>query len=944
MTRTTAEELLAEFLRKLDSGETMDFEALLREHPAHADELRRLFDAECARLEAEACVVPFRPFPASGAPGASGAGARAEDAARAVARLEARSATFARYTLQEPIGKGGMGIVRRVHDEDLDRDLAMKIGLDAPAGAVRPTDATRLARFLQEARVTAQLDHPGVVPVHELGVDPEGRVYFTMKLVKGRTFAQILDFVAKGAEGWTRVRALGVIQRVCEAMAYAHEKGVLHRDLKPTNVMVGEFGEVYVMDWGLARLAAGVAPPAPDDPRPAAPESPTDPTDSSSLTRDGQIVGTPAYMSPEQAVGLGGAVGPHSDVYAVGAMLHHLLAGRPPSAREPAAIPRTVPAELAAICEKALSLEWQKRYRDMASMSADLTAFLEGRVVTAYETGALAEARKWVRRNRGLAAALAAMLLVLASGVVVSLSLKTKADANALEATKIASFLEQTIAGVRPSVALGRDTTMLREMMDAAWERVEAGELSSAPHAEIRVAWLIGDALREMAEYERAEPVLRAAIAMGRALGDGDDPYLAWSLSTLSLVLIERGRTAEAVPLAREALAMTRHRRGESDPNAVTRMGNLAVVLTRNGDLEEAEALLREALALSEVAHVADDEAKAEYAQNLAVILIGRGELEEAEELSRISLAMLERCFPGPHPSVAMALANLAALLGRRGDVASADALHQRALDMRRALFRGDHPDLAQSLGALGKLRHVRRDLESAEAFYREAVEMRRRFDPEDHAELALCLNNLGVVLRDRGDSAAAETLLREALEMRKRLYPGDHLDVAIGLNNLGMLLAQRGDAESAVTTLIESLAMLQRLLPENDPTLAAVNVNVGQLRQSAGDLTAAEHHFRAALTIARAVLPASHASSLRAALGLGAVLLARGEFEAAAALLEETEPSTRESAGASPEDRTRCLKLLVEAFTAWEGHTPGVGHGDKAQAWARQLAPASDG
>jgi hypothetical protein len=151
-----------------------------------------------------------------------------------------------------------MGAILKVWDGDLRRHLAMKVvlgtGSSANPGETPAVDQKQIARFLEEAQVTGQLDHPGIVPVHELGLDADGRVYFTMKLVKGRDLKRIFDLVFEEQEGWNETRALGVIQKVCDAMAYAHVKGVIHRDLKPANVMVGNFGEVFVMDWGLARV------------------------------------------------------------------------------------------------------------------------------------------------------------------------------------------------------------------------------------------------------------------------------------------------------------------------------------------------------------------------------------------------------------------------------------------------------------------------------------------------------------------------------------------------------------------------------------------------------------------------------------------------------------------------------------------------------------------
>jgi serine/threonine protein kinase len=297
MTSSRARALLEDFLARMDSGELPDFEALARAHPDLEAELRAAFASECVRLEsAESSAGRDDPL----APGVD------DDV---FARLVRRGADFERYVPRGEIGKGGMGVVLHVFDADLRRDLALKI----VSNDARSLDRAALARFLEEAQVTSQLDHPGIVPVHEIAIDPAGRLYFTMKLVKGRTFAEVLELVREKREGWTLARALGVIQRVCEAMAYAHQKGVLHRDLKPANVMVGAFGEVYVMDWGLARIVGSTASDDVSAERgphvsvsrvdsDRAARRGLDPS-SSLLTADGQVVGTPAYMPPEQAAG-----------------------------------------------------------------------------------------------------------------------------------------------------------------------------------------------------------------------------------------------------------------------------------------------------------------------------------------------------------------------------------------------------------------------------------------------------------------------------------------------------------------------------------------------------------------------------------------------------------------------------------------------------------------
>jgi len=495
----TVARLFGEFLQRRMRGERLELEQFCAVHAAHAEDLKRLdaqweqwkgvFDVLASsrgQPESKRLAQELRERFGDVDPGVSLGGERpSEDSgpsSELLTRLRAHAPKNSRYRLLGEVGRGGMGAVVRVWDEDLRRTLAMKVVLGredaAGKGPKPPVDSRMLGRFLEEAQVTGQLDHPGIVPVHELGLGSDGQVYFTMRLVRGEDLKAVFAHVSTGHEGWNTTRALGVLLRVCEAMAYAHAKGVIHRDLKPANIMVGRYGEVYVMDWGLARVSGSKdlhdvrlkdAPVTSLSIQTERREERADTPDSPLVTMDGDVVGTPAYMSPEQAMGKVRELGPASDVYAVGAMLYHLLAVEalempyvPKGARMSArsvhlavvqGAPKPLvelapkaPAELVAIIEKAMSREISVRYPNMDALACDLRAFLEGRVVSAYESGSWAEAKKWVQRNKPLTVAAAAALLALVGGIAFSWNFALAADAERGKSAQANTALNEKVA------------------------------------------------------------------------------------------------------------------------------------------------------------------------------------------------------------------------------------------------------------------------------------------------------------------------------------------------------------------------------------------------------------------------------------------------------------------------------------------------------------------
>lgn len=280
-----------------------------------------------------------------------------------------------RYRLVEKLGQGGMGGVFRVEDRTLQREVALKvISVADPDGALS-------SRLLQEARVIAKLEHPGIVPVHDAGILPDRRPYYTMKLVQGKRLDEHVQDVTGMSD------RLRIFLRICDAVAFAHARGVLHRDLKPSNVMVGPFGEVLVMDWGLSKLL-GTSAVAENTKTFVGSHSAR--ISSGQATAHGSVLGTPGYMAPEQTRGES-SLDQRADIYALGAILQFLLAE---------ASPQPVPRALSAIRRQAMAEDVSERYQTVPDLASDIAHFLDGLRVSAYPEGPFAQVWRWIARNR----------------------------------------------------------------------------------------------------------------------------------------------------------------------------------------------------------------------------------------------------------------------------------------------------------------------------------------------------------------------------------------------------------------------------------------------------------------------------------------------------------------------------------------------------------------
>jgi WD40 repeat protein/tRNA A-37 threonylcarbamoyl transferase component Bud32 len=368
--------------------------------------------------------------------------------------------TSGRYAVKSEYGRGGMSRVLLAFDEHIGREIALKELLTAPGPDGTPRSASQSAssRFLREARITGQLDHPNIVPVYELGQHPDGTYYYTQKLVRGVTFKKVLEQAGTTAE---RLKLLSHFADICHAVAYAHSRGVVHRDLKPENVMVGQFGETVLLDWGLAKARGQ------KDVRAKEIEKESEMMRSPAATLAGHALGTPSYMSPEQALGNLEEIDERSDVWSLGAILFEILTGRPPFEGETAfsvidkvireAPPRVrrvlhaAPPELAAVADKCLSRDKAQRYASAEEVAKEIEAWQSGGNVRAYQYSSWELLRRFVQRNRALSAVSGLALLLLVAALLAIRSEAARAHAALAEAKHnlAQAYLEKAHAAER---------------------------------------------------------------------------------------------------------------------------------------------------------------------------------------------------------------------------------------------------------------------------------------------------------------------------------------------------------------------------------------------------------------------------------------------------------------------------------------------------------------
>jgi serine/threonine-protein kinase len=829
-------------------------------------------------------------------------------------------ARLGRYEVVEEIARGGMGAIWRVRDPELRRELAVKV--------LRPElrgqwDMVR--RFQEEAVITAQLPHPGIVPVHELGRDEAGLPFLVMKLIRGQTLEELLRKRTSAQEELPRWVA--VFEQVCQAVAFAHEHRVIHRDLKPSNVMVGRFGEVQVMDWGLAKVLTAGRPAGapPHDGAVAAPRSP----EQEALTQG--MVGTPSYMAPEQANGEAAAVDERADVFSLGGILCAILTGRPPytggrgEARRKAAAGELAEAlaaldgcgaevELVALAKACLSVERDGRPRDAAEVARRVAEYRRGveqRLRAAEQERAAAQARAHEEHKRRRLAVALAVVVLLALGLGASAAAWYQLDRSRRQAES-AQRRAQAESGLGEAQTCLRDNRDLRGRDPERWDAAVRLAGAAVARAEAAIAGA------------EVDPDLADRLKQQRAEVDreGRDSTLRLELDRVRLekAAFRQGRfdTTRAASRYREAL-----RQYGIDPADAAASARVIGASRLRGEL---------------LAGLADWERWTPDAREKKQLEALLGAVEEAGEVTgeaaplRARWRLAARAHDGAalaalarqvgHGWAAADIVNLARDLRQLGQGGAAVELLRQGrqrfpddfwlnLELGTALFevQGSSAEgvpylmVAAALRPLSSGAHLnlgnaledKGDVDGAVRCFQRAIDL----DPV----LAAAHYNLGNALREKGDLDAAIACFRRAIDLDPR-DPDAHL-------NLGNALDARGDAEGAVRCWRQAL--------EVDPHFAKAHTNLGNARLARGDVDGAIHHYQRAIDLDPNLAPA-HAA-------LGRVLRGRGDVDGAVRCFRraiEIDPKLAQAHGAlglallsrgdfaeAREATRRCLDLL---------------------------------
>jgi serine/threonine protein kinase/tetratricopeptide (TPR) repeat protein len=790
------------------------------------------------------------------------------------------------FRITDVLGEGGMGIVYRAEQTTpIRRDVALKL---VPRG---PDSARVIARFESERQTLARMSHPYIAHVFEAGADDEGRPFFAMELVDGEP---VTDYCARESPP-LEVR-LRLFLQICEAVQHAHQRGIIHRDLKPSNVLLTRQGSELVpkvIDFGIAKAIGerdnGTAP----------------------ATMAGQMIGTPEYMSPEQAGIIEAGLDTRTDVYSLGVILYELVSGRRPyqlpnrtaieldrAMRTPPVPPSRAAAgpgspsrsqalrDIDAVALMAIEREPNDRYASVEQLAEDVRRVLEHRPVRARTQSWSYRTSKFIRRHAA-GAVTALLVVVLAAlgitGIVLqrnravsserlALNEAARARAEADKATAVADFLTGLFRESDPANARGTVVTA-RELLDRGARQLSTGLGSQDP---VRATLLntIGGVYRMLGLLDDSEKITRQALEIRqRALGP-DHADIAKSLDDLGQLARERTHYEEAEKLHRAALAMRRKLLAPDDPAVAESLSNLALALRERGKFDEAESLVKEALTIRRAKLGPEHSDTLTSLNVLGDIESSRGRYVEAERAYRDVLDARRRLLPADHPRLAVSLNNVAGMLHRAGRLAEAEVLFREALAIRRKVLDPDHLDTTTSVLNLAAVLQDLGKLDEAEPLFREAIAADRRHSGSQNMDVAIDLNNLASLLEERGAFDEAGKLYEESKAIRIAVLGEKHASVATIFNNIGRFQLIRGDLAQAETALRRALDIRRALGMDKHPRQGETMVSLGRVFELRGRRAEAEEHYRAGLALQLTASPDGSLGIATAQIALGHFLI----------------------------------------------------------------------
>ena len=810
-----------------------------------------------------------------------------------------------RYKLTERLGSGGMGVVFRAEQkEPIKRNVALKIvklGMDTQEV---------VARFEMEKQALAVMTHPNIAKVHDAGATKSGRPYFVMELVSGIPITEYCD-----KHMLTTKERLELFIPVCEAVQHAHLKGVIHRDLKPSNVLVEvqEDNPVpKIIDFGIAKATEHRL------------------AEHTFLTERGHLIGTPDYMSPEQAEMSGLDVDTRTDIYSLGVMLYELLVGalpfdtgalrsagfgeilriireeEPPRAStrlrglgdiqnsiaehrrtDVTTLHKQLKGDLDWITMKAMEKDRTRRYSTASNLAADITRHLNKEPIIARPPSRIYSFGKFIRRHKwGVAMATLLLLAVVIGGAAAAIGFvrATKAERLARQeaqtATQVSNFLVDLFSVSDPGEARG-NTITAREILDKGAREIEQG-LQEQPLTRARLMNTIGTVYMKLGLYEDSDPLLRRALELRKELLDEEDPQVAESLASLSGLLEQRGDFKEAEQIAVRSLEIRERTLPPDHPDIAASLHGLGLIYYRQVKLEEAESLYKRSLEIREKAFGSDHQEVAESLNELGVLYYAQGQYDEAEKSYKQALAIREAALGPDHPDVGRSINGLASLYITQHRFDEAEPLYQRALAIREKTLGPVHPDVATSLNNIAILYYYRGDFIEAEKYYQQALRLRQQSLTENHPDIAQSLTNLAILYQQMGNLEKSKSFYEQSLAVLEKAYGEDNSDVAKSLNSFALLYVDMDDYINAEKLLKRALNVMEQAFGTDHIQVTQSLMYLGYLYSITERYDEAEQVYKRALAIKETEYGPEHSDLADILNGLGHVLDKMRQFPGA--------------------------------------------------------------